>query len=96
MNKRTIQVDNDAQALFLEQAKAMFQELMKTADEAPDGQVLHLAEMCAMTEGRKLIRKALEATVQQQAHEVEKKGCLPERANAAEQELIEAINKKRL
>ncbi len=39
MTKRTIQADNDAEALFLEQAKAMFRELSRTADAAPDGHV---------------------------------------------------------
>ncbi len=94
MIKRTIQADNDAEALFLEQAKAMFQELSRTADAAPDGHVLHQAEMCAMTEGRKLIRKALESTLQQQAHEVEKKGRRPEGVTAAEQRLIEEAGRK--
>jgi len=94
MTKRTIVADSEAEALFLEQAKAMFAELNRTADAAPDGHVLHQAEMCAMTQGRKLIRSALESTLQEQAHEVEKKGRRPGGVTAAEQRLIEEANKK--
>ncbi len=82
MAKRTIIAASDAEALFLEQAKAMYQELNQTACDAPDGKVLQQAELCAVVRGRELIRNGLENVIQQQAQEVEKKGRQPEPADA--------------
>ena len=73
MERRTIEASSEAEALFLEQAKAMYQELNQTACDAPDGEVLAQAETCALVRGRELIRKGLEMVVQGQADEVEKK-----------------------
>jgi len=80
----TIIASSDEEALFLEQAKAMYAELNQTADDAPDGEVLARAEMCALIKGRELVRKGLESVVQQQAEDVEKKVPRPEDVLAEE------------
>ena len=49
---------------------AMFRELRQTAKDAPDGEVLHQAELFAVSEGQKLIRQGLESVIQDQAQEV--------------------------
>ena len=74
MTARVIQVENEAEALVVEQALAMYRELNRTCQLAPDGEVLNLAEQLAVERGRELTRKTLEAVLQDQAHEVEKKG----------------------
>jgi len=94
-SKRTIIASSEAEALFLEQAKAMYAELTETADDAPDGEVLARAEMCALIKGRELVRKGLESVVQQQAEEVEKKVPRPEDVFAAEFARIADANRKR-
>lgn len=94
-SKRTIIASSDAEALFLEQAKAMYAELNQTADDAPDGEVLARAEMCALIKGRELVRKGLESVVQQQAEEVEKKVPRPEDVFAEEFARTADANRKR-
>ena len=84
MIKGKIAVDDGVEALFVEQALAMFRELRQTAKDAPDGEVLHQAEMLAVRQGRELIRKGLESVIQDQAEEVEKKARRPERVLAEE------------
>lgn len=74
MYPRDIRVENPTEALLVEQALAMYRELKRTADEAPDGQVLAQAEMLAVAQGRELTRKNLEAVLREQAEAVEKKG----------------------
>ncbi len=73
MTKRTILASSEAEALFLEQAKAMYQEMNQTACDAEDGTVLDKAEQFAVTKGRELIRKGFESVIQEQATDVEKK-----------------------
>jgi hypothetical protein len=75
MTKGKIAVDDGAEALFVEQALAVFRELRQTAKDAPDGEVLHQAEMVAVRQGRELIRRGLESVIQDQAEEVEKKNA---------------------
>lgn len=84
MAKRKIAVDDNVEALFAEQALAMFRELRQTAKDAPDGEVLHQAELFAVREGQELIRQGLESVIQDQAEEVEKKGRPSERVFAEE------------
>lgn len=74
MTARFIQVEDGAEALVVEQALAMFRELSRTCKLAPDGEVLNLAEQVAVERGRELTRKTLEAVLNAQAEEVEKKG----------------------
>jgi len=82
MTARVIAVENEAEALVVEQALAMYRELNRTCQLAPDGEVLNVAEQVALERGRELTRKTLEAVLQEQAHEVEKKGRPAGRAPA--------------
>ena len=60
--------------LIAEQAVLNFRELNKACDAAADGTVLMVCEKLAMQQGRALIRRTMEVTLNQQAAEVEKKG----------------------
>jgi hypothetical protein len=84
MARWKIAMNDSVEALFTEKALAMFRELRQTAKNAPDGEVLHQAELFAVREGQELIRQGLESVIQDQAEEVEKKGRRPERVLAEE------------
>lgn len=71
---RMVEVKTPLEALLVEQALAMAQELQAVAQAAPDGQVLAHAELAAVRRGRELTRQALEATLQLQAESAEKQG----------------------
>jgi vancomycin resistance protein YoaR len=73
MYPRDVRVNNPTEALIVEQALAMFREMKQTADAAPDGQVLSQAETVAVARGREFTRKSLEAVLNEQAEDVEKK-----------------------
>lgn len=87
MYPRDIRVNNPTEALIVEQALAMYREMQRVANAAPDGQVLAQAEKVAVLQGRELARKSLEAVLNDQAEEVEKKGrrrgrvCAEDRGN---------------
>lgn len=83
MYPRDVRVENPTEALIVEQALAMYRELKRTADAAPDGQVLAQAETLAVSQGRELTRKSLEAVLREQAQEVEKKGRAADSARVA-------------
>ncbi len=68
--------------LIAEQAVMNLRSLNEACDAAADGTVLALAEQVAMTQGRELIRRTLQASLDQQARTVEKKGRRAERARA--------------
>ena len=74
MKPRTFQAQTPLQALLVEQALAMARGLERAADAAPDGQVLARVEALAVPAGRELTRRAVEAALQAQAYEAEKKG----------------------
>ena len=74
MPRRTFQTQTELEALLVEQALLLARQLQKTADDAPDGQVLAAVEATAVPAARELARKAVEATLQQQAPAVEKRG----------------------
>ena len=95
MTKRKLAVNDSVEALFAEKALAMFRELRQTAKDAPDGEVLHRAELYAVREGQELIRQGLESVVQDQADEVEKKGRTAERVLAEELAHIAAASPNR-
>jgi vancomycin resistance protein YoaR len=78
MYPREIRVTSPLEALVVEQALAMVREMKRVADAAPDGQVLSQAERSAVSQGRELTRKSLEAVLSDQAEEVEKKGRVAE------------------
>jgi hypothetical protein len=89
MCPRDIRVNNPTEALAVEQALAMVREMHETATAAADGRVLREVEQLAITRGRELMRKSLEAVVRDQAEAVEKKGRQAERVRAAAPENIE-------
>jgi hypothetical protein len=60
--------------LLAEQAVLNFRELNKACDEAVDGTVLNVCETLAMQQGRELIRRTIETSLNRQAPEVEKRG----------------------
>jgi len=68
--------------LIAEQAVLNLRTLNKACDAAADGTVLAIAERIAVDQGRELIRKTLQASLDQQAHAVEKKGRRPEPVRA--------------
>jgi hypothetical protein len=74
MYPRDVRVNSPLEALVVEQALAMVREMKRAADAAPDGKVLDQAESIAISQGRELTRKSLEAVLNDQAQEVEKKG----------------------
>ena len=77
MKRKQLSVNNEVEALVAEQALLLVRELQRTCRQAPRGQVLDQAEGVVVTKGRELLRLALQASLQQQADEVEKKGRLP-------------------
>ena len=81
--RTTFHADTPLQALLLEQALLLAQQLEATADAAPDGQVLSRVEALAVPAARELARQAVQATLQAQAPAVEKKGRPPAAAPAA-------------
>lgn len=83
MTQRTFQAQTPLQALLLEQALLLARQLEQTADNAPDGQVLARVEALAVPAARELARQAVQATLQAQAEQAEKKGRPPGAARAA-------------
>lgn len=77
MPRRTFQTQTALEGLLVEQVLLLARQLQKTADDAPDGQVLAAVEATAVPAARELARKAVEATLQQQAPGVEKRGDRP-------------------
>lgn len=69
----TVEVNTPLETILVEQALLMARELQLAADQAPDGQVLEHAEATALTAGRELMRRGLEAALQAQADGAEKK-----------------------
>lgn len=64
---------NPSERLIAEQAVMNFRSLNAACDAAADGQVLAVAETLALQQGRELIRRTLEVSLQQQAEGLEKK-----------------------
>ena len=83
MTRRTFVADTPLQALLLEQALLLAQQLQQTADAAPDGLVLSRVEALAVPGARELARQAVQATLQAQAQAAEKKGRRAAAAPAA-------------
>jgi hypothetical protein len=61
--------------LLAEQAVLQYRALRTACVEAPHGKVLGVAEQLAVSQGRELTRRTLEAALQQEAAAVEKKGA---------------------
>ena len=73
MRRKQLQANTATEALIMEQARLLARELERTCNEAPDGAVLDQAESVILKHGREFLRAALQASLQQQAHDVEKK-----------------------
>ena len=73
MDPVTFRAETPLQALIVEHALALAQQLEQTANHAADGRVLGAVEAFAVPAGRELVRQAVEATLQAQADGVEKK-----------------------
>ena len=80
--ERAITVRTELESILVEQALAMAHELESVTDAAADGQVLAVGEQAALRLGREFTRVALEAALQRQAGEAEKKGPPEEHAPA--------------
>jgi hypothetical protein len=74
MQPLDLHITDPVEALVAEQALALARHLKQVCRDAPDGQVLARAEQAAVERGRQLTRAALEATLNEQAADVEKKG----------------------
>lgn len=83
MKPLELRITDPAEALAVEQVLALVRQLQQTCREAPDGQVLAYAEQVAVDRGRQLMRAALEAVLNQQAGDLEKKGLPGGHAPAA-------------
>jgi hypothetical protein len=84
MDRPTFRAETPLQALVLEQALLRARQLERTAQHAPDGQVLAHVETLAVSGARELARQAVQATLQAQAEAAEKKGRRPGPAPAAD------------
>ena len=73
----TIEYQDDAERLALEQCLAYFAQLRQTALTAPDGSVLAACEHVALREGRALLRSTLTAAVESRIAVAEQKGGPP-------------------
>jgi hypothetical protein len=62
------------EAFLVEQARVLARELEAVTRAAPAGHVLAHAELAAVRLGREFTRRALEATLQLQTADAEKKG----------------------
>lgn len=85
---RSVEVQDDFEALVVEQALAFARELKTSGAAAADGRVLAAVEQVAVVQGRELARKSLEAALQLHGETVEKKAHRDGRARAAEADTI--------
>ncbi len=73
----TIEYQDDAERLALEQVIAYFAQLRHTALTAPDGTVLAACEQVALGDGRAMLRSTLAAAVESRVAVAEQKGGSP-------------------
>jgi hypothetical protein len=73
----TIEYQDDAERLALEQCLAYFSQLRQTALTAPDGTVLAACEQVALRDGRALLRSTLATAVESRIAQAEQKGGRP-------------------
>ena len=81
--RTTFHAQTPLQALLLEQALLLAQQLEATASAAPDGLVLSRVEALAVPAARELARQAVQATLQAQAQAADKKARRAAAAPAA-------------
>lgn len=73
----TVEYQDDAERLLLEQAIAYVTQLRQTALTAADGTVLAVCEQLALRDGRALLRSTLAAAVESRVALAEQKGGRP-------------------
>jgi hypothetical protein len=73
----TIEYQDDAERLALEQVIAYLAQLRQTALTAPDGAVLAACERVALRDGKALLRSTLAAAVESRVAAAEQKGGPP-------------------
>ena len=73
LDKTAEQIEAENECFLLEQAKAFIRDLRATAQNAPYGKIIHLADAFALKAGREFTRQALETLVQEQNDLLEKK-----------------------
>jgi hypothetical protein len=71
---RTFTAESPLEALVLEHALLLARQAQQAADAAPDGRVMSAVEGAVIPAARELARKAVEAALQAQAREAEKRG----------------------
>ncbi len=69
--------EDPLEALILEHARVFARELLRTARQAADGQVLARAEQVALVDGRAFLRQALQAALEAEGPALEKRGPRP-------------------
>jgi hypothetical protein len=78
----TIEYQDEAERLGLEQAVAFFTQMRQVAQTAPDGTVLAACEQVALQDGRALLRTSLACAVGARIAAAEQKGGSPASAPA--------------
>ncbi len=78
----TIEYQDDAERLALEQAIAFFTQMRQVAQTAPAGTVLAACETIALQDGRALLRRTLAGALQSRVAHDEQKGGRPAAAPA--------------
>jgi hypothetical protein len=73
----TVEYQDDAERLLLEQAIAYVTQLRQTALTAANGTVLAVCEQLALRDGRALLRSTLAAAVESRVAVAEQKGGRP-------------------
>lgn len=74
MPTMTIEYQDEAERLALEQCLAYFAQLRQTALTAPDGTVVAACEQVALNDGRALLRSTLAKAVESRIAVAEQKG----------------------
>ncbi len=64
---------SEGEALFLEQAAAYYQDMMKIGNDAPAGRLIDMMESFAVVRSRELIKTSFEEAIQEQVERIEKK-----------------------
>ena len=70
----TVEYQDDAERMALEQCLAYFTQLRQVALTAPDGTVVAACERVALSDGRAFLRSTLAAAVESRIAEAEQKG----------------------
>lgn len=74
MKRKQLPGKSAFERFMAEQAVLFARELERACNSAPDGQVLDQAEGVILKQGWEFLRRALQASLQQQAQAAEKKG----------------------